>query len=171
MPRAHRRAKSLRSELTGEQWSELTDGVDSPSWEGGTAFETPIAKRAAWIANRDDILAARAEDPDAHRSRPSCWWIFDSPKQPRRVVGRRAPDPTVVVSDIRYRGTPIVESDIAYLIRYGLATPTEIAYLAELREENDARPEDVCDHTDALGATTMRKIDWEAYERAATDAA
>lgn len=164
MPRLERRPKAVRTSLSSEQWCELIQGPDYPFHDFTSRFETPLAKRAAWIQNREAILAAFAQ-MHGPVARPECWWTFDSPREPRRVVGRRAPDPSAIPTDIRFNGQPIMESDLAFLERHSLLTPIGIAHLAELRE-GDQR-----EHPDALGACTMRKQDWEAYERAATDAA
>lgn len=103
-----RRRRLAEVELTpAQEWDLLLARSWSPDPKG-KGFDTPFARRAAWLAHRERLLA----DCLGSGNRPGAWWEYDAPGQP------------LTLADDAYT---VEEREIAALVRLGEATAQEIA--------------------------------------------
>lgn len=151
-----RRRKPDDSRFTDAHRLELLTGMDLFD-EGFRADEK--ARRAAWFAHRDQLLAFWLQDPETVNStpapggpgtRPWAWWRYEAPGL-RRELGNAPLKPCPVSGEsfgipLGYRhpgydpdDPPIYETEAAYLARHGLLTADERAQLAK----DDRRRADV----------------------------
>ena len=108
-------------------------------------------RRAAgvlWRAHREEILAGWIKR--RRGTRPSCWWRFDAPQEPRlQVGGKGEPWPQSEFDERRFpmgwlavdaADPPLLESDAAFLKRLGLLLPGEAQRLRAADYEPVALP-------------------------------
>lgn len=150
MPRRPRRAKT-RSGLTVSQREDLLDGVTVLDF-GVSPFASKLERRALWYAYRAELLAEWDAQEHPPLTRPAAMIDYELvPKFPR-IDG---------------------ESEAAYLVRIGEATPIERGhYEAEQRDEaeHEERFRRACDEYTAENAERRagRDSDQRTHRRAPT---
>lgn len=134
-----RTRKHRRNELSGDELMELMIG---PAGATSSAFESPFARRDAWLEHCDDLMGETNAG-----TRPWGWWEFEAP-EPRRVCSTRVlSEPTTgqpativsgdgFVSRVRHDGVvEDRETREQYLLRLGLLSKSERALRAWARQE------------------------------------
>ena len=103
MPSPRRRAKVRRDDLTFAQFTELAIGPSSEPM-----FADDAARRAAWSAHRDELLAVSAPG-----TRPWAFWRFEAPDgvfdRGLVVEGESALDVTQLLRDFSHIDLHILE--------------------------------------------------------------
>ncbi len=116
MTRRRRSLKSRRGELDGDAEVELTIGPGEES-----VFADDGARRAAWFAHRDELLA---QGPAG--SRPWGFWQYES--------GLEGPPPVPLDAD-GYMAMSRADAECAWLAKHGKLTVFERRQLEEWRKQ------------------------------------